>query len=136
MQIQQIKDIGIITNDLDRSRDFYVRHLGFEAVYASPKYVHLKNGPLELGVMAATAGLPAMPSNGVWLSVEVADVDAEYNRLKAAGLPTDAEPKDQPWGERAFVVRDPNGFGVNISKTIPVDDEFMWSSNQLTHASS
>jgi len=136
MQIQKINDLGIITNDLPQSRDFYVRHLGFEPVFVSDWYIHLKNGPVELGLMAPRPDCPAMPANGAWLSLSVASVDAEYSRLVAAGLTPEAEPKDQPWGERCFLVRDPNGFGINITMSIPVDEEFMKSQNQLAHATS
>jgi uncharacterized glyoxalase superfamily protein PhnB len=136
MQITQLKDLGVVTDHLAASRDFYVQQLGFEPVFVSDWYIHLKNGAVELGLMAATPEMRAAPANGVWLSVGVADVDAEYARLKAAGAAIDAEPKDQPWGERSFFVRDPNGFGVNLSMAIPVNEEFMRSQNQLAHASS
>jgi uncharacterized glyoxalase superfamily protein PhnB len=136
MQITQLKDLGIVTDHLATSRDFYVRHLGFEAVFVSDWYIHLKNGAVELGLMAAKPEMPATPANGVWLSLGVADVDAEYARLKTAGAAVEAEPKDQPWGERSFFVRDPNGLGVNLSTSIPVNEEFMRNENQLAHASS
>ena len=136
MQITQLKDIGIVTDNLAKSRDFYVQHLGFEAAFVSDLYIHLKNGSIELGLMAATKEMAAIPANGVWLSLGVGDVDAEYSRLKANGAAIEAEPVDHPWGERSFVVRDPNGFGVNLSMSIPVNEEFMRSNNQLAHASS
>ena len=75
--------------------------------------------------MAATPEAPAVPANGAWLSLGVESADAEYARLQAAGATLDAAPKDQPWGERCFVVRDPNGFGINLCQSIPRDEEFM-----------
>lgn len=136
MQITKLNDIGIITDNLAKSRDFYVQHLGFEAAFVSDWYIHLKNGSIELGLMAATKTMAAVPANGVWLSLGVADVDAEFARLKTGNAAIDAEPVDHPWGERSFIVRDPNGFGVNLSMSIPVNEEFMRSNNQLVHASS
>src|SRR5262245_18751020 len=106
MQIQ-IKDLGIITNGLKGSRDFYTTHLGFEPVFVGEGYIHLKNGPIELGLMTGKPEMPAIPANGVWLSLGVANVDAEYARLNSAGVTLDSEPMDQPWGERCFIVRDP-----------------------------
>lgn len=136
MQILKLNDIGIITNDLAASRDFYVRHLGFQVAFLSEWYIHLKNGPIEIGLMTGKEEMPAVPANGVWMSLGVTDAHAEYARLQAAGATLDTEPKDQPWGERCFVVRDPNGFAVNISQQIPADEDFMRSHNQLAHASS
>ena len=125
MQITKLKDLGVITAALPVSRDFYVAQLGFTPVFVSDWYIHLKNGPVEFGLMAATAEAPAVPANGVWLSLGVESADTEYARLQTAGATLDAAPKDQPWGERSFIVRDPNGLGVNISQSIPPDEEFM-----------
>jgi uncharacterized glyoxalase superfamily protein PhnB len=33
-------------------------------------------------------------------------------------------PQDRPWGERQFVLRDPNGFVVNLAKSIPPNPAF------------
>ena len=136
MQIQSLKDLGIITENLPGSRDFYVNLLGFQPVFVSDWYIHLQHGPVELGLMAAKPEMPALPAGGVWVSLGVASADAEYSRLLASGATLDAEPKDQPWGERCFVVRDPNGFGINLSQTIAADPAFMQAHNQLAHASS
>jgi uncharacterized glyoxalase superfamily protein PhnB len=80
---------------------------------------------VDLGLMAAKPEMPAVPAGGVWVSLGVADADAEYARLRAAGAPCDVAPEDKPWGERCFVVRDPNGLGVNLCQTIPADEEFL-----------
>jgi catechol 2,3-dioxygenase-like lactoylglutathione lyase family enzyme len=136
MQIQQLHDLSIVTDQLTASQDFYVTHLGFVPVFLSDWYVHLKNGAVELGLLAATPEVPAAPANGVSITLGVASADAEYARLKTAGAPVEGEPQDQPWGLRAFVVRDPNGLGIFIAQTIPMNEEFMRSNNKLTHASS
>jgi uncharacterized glyoxalase superfamily protein PhnB len=88
------------------------------------------NDNVELGLMVP--GRETQPEflqksyagDGVWLSFEVADVDAEYERLKAEGAPVEGPPQDRPWGERQFVLRDPNGFVVNLAKPIPADPTF------------
>ena len=53
-----------------------------------------------------------------------ADVDAEYARLKAAGAIICEEMKDKPWGERSFVMDDPNGIHLYIYKSIPPTPEY------------
>ena len=62
MQITQIKDLGVITADLNASRDFYVAHLGFTPVFVSEGYIHLRNGSVDLGLMAAKPEMPAVPA--------------------------------------------------------------------------
>lgn len=57
---------------------------------------------------------PAFAGRGVWITLEVADADAEYRRLRALDAPIELELRDEPWGDRHFVVRDPNGIGVDV----------------------
>jgi catechol 2,3-dioxygenase-like lactoylglutathione lyase family enzyme len=44
----------------------------------------------------------------------VADVDAEYDRLKKRGIPFDEPPADKPWGWRHAYTRDPAGHTVEL----------------------
>jgi catechol 2,3-dioxygenase-like lactoylglutathione lyase family enzyme len=48
------------------------------------------------------------------VSIEVDDVDAALERVRAAGFPIEYGPADEPWGVRRFYVRDPFGKLVNI----------------------
>ncbi|WP_027145973.1 VOC family protein [Mesorhizobium sp. WSM3626] len=48
------------------------------------------------------------------LSIEVDDVDATLEAMKAAGFAIEYGPADEPWGVRRFYVRDPLGRLVNI----------------------
>ena len=48
------------------------------------------------------------------LSIEVDDVDAALDAMRAAGFPIEYGPVDEPWGVRRFYVRDPFGKLVNI----------------------
>ena len=48
-----------------------------------------------------------MPSSG--LVVHVADVDGHFVRARAAGARIDSEPVDQPYGQREYGARDPEG---------------------------
>lgn len=48
------------------------------------------------------------------LSIEVDDVAAAEDAIRAAGFPIEYGPVDEPWGVRRFYVRDPFGKLVNI----------------------
>jgi hypothetical protein len=39
---------------------------------------------------------------GVWITVDVDDVDAEYRRIQALGVPMEVAIRDEPWGDRHF----------------------------------
>ena len=43
-----------------------------------------------------------------------ADVDHEYVRLMALGVPSAQEPITQPWGQRNFWITDPEGNYIEV----------------------
>jgi len=53
---------------------------------------------------------------GQFLYLSVDDVDGVYKSLIAMGLKPSSEPKDWPWGNREFVIRDPDGYKLVIFK--------------------
>jgi catechol 2,3-dioxygenase-like lactoylglutathione lyase family enzyme len=53
---------------------------------------------------------------GLFLYMSVDDVDAFYKGVIAKGLKPSSEPKDWPWGNREFVLRDPDGYKLVFFK--------------------
>ena len=51
---------------------------------------------------------------GQFLYLSVDDVDEAYRSLTAKGLKPSSEPRDWPWGNREFVIRDPDGYKLVI----------------------
>jgi lactoylglutathione lyase len=49
----------------------------------------------------------------------VGDVDAEAERLRAAGATILSGPVDRPWGHRTLHMEDPDGFVVELAEEIP-----------------
>jgi predicted enzyme related to lactoylglutathione lyase len=120
-------DATISTNKLRESKEFYMKHFGFRLVYESSWYVELlAAGADSFGVSFTLPQREAGEffNKGLILSFEVDDVDAEYRRLKAAGLDIIQELVDKPWGERSFVIDDPNGVHLYIYKSIPPTPEY------------
>jgi predicted enzyme related to lactoylglutathione lyase len=113
---------GVITDKIEESKNFYVKHFNCEVAYEGDEgwFVLLKLGDSELGFMKpglesqTTIYRTAFQGQGVWIAVDVDDVDAEYQRIKSLGTPIEAEIRDEPWGDRHFVIVDPNGIGVDI----------------------
>jgi len=126
MKIKRV-DSTISTNKLRESKEFYMKHFGFQLVYESDWYIEL------IAADAPTIGvsftLPQREAGeffkkGLIISFEVDDVDAEYHRLKAEGLEIVQDLVDKPWGERSFVIDDPNGVHLYIYKSIPPSPEY------------
>jgi catechol 2,3-dioxygenase-like lactoylglutathione lyase family enzyme len=47
---------------------------------------------------------------GLFTYINVEDVDEFYKGVVEKGLEPSSEPKDWPWGNREFVLRDPDGY--------------------------
>lgn len=105
----------ITTTRVEESRDFYVRHFGAKVTFDCGWYVNLEFGAAaSLQFMAPQPGQPLRDPAGLTYNFRVADVDAEYRSLTAAGLTAVMPLEDHPWGDRGFAVHDPNGIVLYI----------------------
>ena len=122
-------------DDPERALAFYRDLLGFEVRgdvgYDGKRWITV--GPLEqpdtsivLEPAAAAPGLTdeeretiaAMMAKGTYggLLLASADLDATFERLRAAGAEIAQEPTDQPYGLRDCAVRDPAGNMIRIQE--------------------
>ncbi len=93
------------------TRDFFVDLLGFEVAMDEGWVVTLAS-PANPSVQVTVIGSddPAAPG----ISVEVADVDAVHASAVERGLEIAYPIRDEPWGVRRFMLREPSGTTVNI----------------------
>jgi catechol 2,3-dioxygenase-like lactoylglutathione lyase family enzyme len=93
--------------DFDRSYAFYAQTLGLHLFreYTGGAVFFLGGGYLEI------SGGGAWPAAGdkISLWLQVRDVDAEWDRLAAAGVEGVEAPVDKTWGLREARIRDPDG---------------------------
>jgi catechol 2,3-dioxygenase-like lactoylglutathione lyase family enzyme len=98
--------------DLAASRAFYEQRLGLKVYREYGVGGRVTGGVFFLGggfleLAGSGTGMPAAPDGPiVWLQVD--DVDAEHERLVAAGVPVDEPPADMPWGLREMWIHDPD----------------------------
>lgn len=121
----------IMTRDVAATADFYTAHFGFEEVFRSDWYMHLRSSADPSVNLAVLDGRhETIPEtgrgqvSGLLLNFEVEDPDAAYARAKAAGLPILIPLRDEPFGQRHFITSDPNGVLIDIIKPIPPSAEF------------
>ena len=93
------------------TREFFVGLLGFE-VAMDLGWVTTVAVPDDRAVQVTIIGNddPAAPG----ISVEVADVDAVHARAVARGLEIAYALRDEAWGVRRFMLREPSGTIVNV----------------------
>jgi predicted enzyme related to lactoylglutathione lyase len=113
--------IRIITEDVDRLAGFYERVTETSAVRPAPVFAEFRTatGTLAIGSTATVAMLgERAPQPGkndsVIIEFLVADVDAEFARLKGFLQDVVLEPTTMPWGNRSALFRDPDGNMVNL----------------------
>ena len=82
--------------------------------WASGTVFFLGGGLLEL---SRSAGPVADDKFSLWLQVR--DVNAEFARLREAGVEVVEAPVDEPWGLREARIRDPDGLMLVIVEVLP-----------------
>jgi catechol 2,3-dioxygenase-like lactoylglutathione lyase family enzyme len=112
----------ICTSRLAESHRFYTALLGFETTFEADWYVSLRRpgtSPYELALLDHThPTLPEgyrTPAQGLLLNFEVEDVDAEWERLVLQeGLHPELQIRSEDFGQRHFIVADPNGVLIDV----------------------
>ncbi|MBN1249231.1 MAG: VOC family protein [Anaerolineae bacterium] len=107
--------ICLITKDVRVLADFYTKVLGVEAV-GDGTHVELRTQGAGLAIFSvegmeqmAPGSMRGAGTGSIAIELEVADVDAEYERLKALGVVFVKPPQTHPWDARSFWFRDPDG---------------------------
>ncbi len=111
---------GIITPKIRESKEFYTNRLGFAVKFENDWFVLLERGGREIAFM-----LPKLEfqneifreefgGKGLWITIEVENVEAEYERMETSDVPIAVELRTEEWGETHFSILDPNGIGVDF----------------------
>lgn len=114
----QISFVVFYVKDIDASREFYEKKLGFPVKETDDGYVEFKTTGVPLALMTLDAakdltGEAVATDKGTRpfsISLgEVADVDQAYEELRTAGVSFAKAPTTQPWGQRTAHMADPDG---------------------------
>ena len=113
---------GIITEKLQESKKFYIEVLDFAISFENEFYLllHTPNQSAEISFLKPNhpSQKPIFQSKfsgkGVYLTIEVENVDEVYKQIREKGVQMEIEIRDEPWGDRHFAIVDPNGVGIDI----------------------
>ena len=118
----ELVSVRYMVDDVDEAIDFYTRQFGFELGYnASPAFAEVTRGRLRLLLAGpkSSAARPMpdgrTPEPGGWNRIHfvVQDIDAEVERLRAAGLSFRNEIIKGPGG-RQILLDDPSGNPIEL----------------------
>jgi len=118
--------------DLNRTLRFYRDVLGL-AIYrefgtpASPGVVFF----LGAGMLEVSGRADSLPGRSVMIWLQVRDVQAEHERLTAAGVPVLRPPVTEAWGLTEMWIEDPDGVRIVLVE-VPADHPLRRDARSLT----
>lgn len=123
----------VVVADTEELRDWYVRHLGFSVGFELDWVVLLTSpGKRPFGICFMREGLDhqlpqfrtRITGDALVLTLEVEDVEEALREIEATGIGPKVSLRDEPWGQRHFMLRDPAGVWIDIVQTIEPDPDF------------
>jgi len=113
--------VSLNVADVPASAGFLTSHFGFRQDMAADGFASLAREDAGMNVVFLRRGLPLLPENqrdthaaGLILAFVVEDLEGELARLREEGVVITMPLREEPWGERAFQVIDPNGVIVEL----------------------
>ena len=111
----------VVTDKLHECRDFYLRWFGLKVIFEANWVVVLSSdgeAPAAAFMHSSHPSTPPDPApftgDGAFLTLQVEDAAAEYERVRAAGMECALKLTDEPWGQRRFAAIDPSGMWVDV----------------------
>jgi len=114
--------ISCNVEDVQASAHFLMDHFGFVEEMSADGFISLRRDDAGYNVIFLRRGLASIKpdylrsrhADGLILAFVVERIDNEYARIQAAGVPIETPIETEPWGERYFQVRDPNGLIIQL----------------------
>ncbi|QQE13912.1 VOC family protein [Planctomycetota bacterium] len=117
--------------DVHRAAEFYQTHLGFKPIFQNDWYIHLQhpdNQSVNLAFVDCNHdSIPKShrkPAQGTLLNFELDNIDALYKNCRQQKLDILLELRDEPWGQRHFILTDNAGIMIDIIKLIQPSPEY------------
>jgi catechol 2,3-dioxygenase-like lactoylglutathione lyase family enzyme len=121
----ELASVRYLVDDVPAAVDFYTTHLGFTVAFNYPAIADVRRGPLRLLLSGpATSGARATPDDAATagrnrIHLIVDDLDAEIDRLRAAGLTFRSDLVSGPGG-RQILLADPAGNLIELFESAPL----------------
>jgi uncharacterized glyoxalase superfamily protein PhnB len=125
--------MAVAAEEPARSAAWFAEHFGFRVGidigwYVNTQHPGHQNVSLDFvqrdheSWPAATRGKTVV---GTLLAFLVSDVDAEFDRLTAAGLEVVLPLVTEPWGQRRFQLAAPDGLLVEVLQSVTPDPQWL-----------
>lgn len=112
----KVTNILLWVQENKESERFYKR-LGFDVTTSTDGYSEIQHSTFKIVLVNmrdedefAGDSLAGEKGRGMYVYIHVDDVDDHYAKLVDGGFTPHTVPRDWPWGNREFVLKDPDGY--------------------------
>jgi catechol 2,3-dioxygenase-like lactoylglutathione lyase family enzyme len=118
MKMKSISALVLYVKDLDRTVDFYealgfnfkIRKTARARAYLNWFWLEFLASDKEEKKEFLEEAKVEPKGGGLYIYISVDNIDAFYQELLVRHMKPSSEPRDWPWGNREFVMRDPDGY--------------------------
>ena len=114
----------VFVSNFQASLAWYADRLGFKPLFVygeTPFYAHVARDEAILALRQVARPVIDHTAGEDLLSafIEVSDVNALHDELRAAGAQIRQAPRDEPWAMRSLIVSDPDGNLICFASNLP-----------------
>lgn len=118
MKLKSVSGFTVYSADLEKTEKFY-SDLGFLKVHKDGLHASFRLNWFTIDFVAVsketkeefkTDSEAKEKGKGVYFDISVDDVDQVYEEVLKLGYTPSSKPRDWPWGNREFVLKDPDGY--------------------------
>ncbi|MEU9445734.1 VOC family protein [Streptomyces sp. NPDC048304] len=113
--------VSLTVDDVSASQRFFTRHLGYTEQAAAEGFASLTREDAAVDVVLLARGTEVLPADqrnqhasGMILAFTGTGIDMEEKRLRTEGVEITMPLREEPWGERLFQIKDPNGVVIQF----------------------
>jgi uncharacterized glyoxalase superfamily protein PhnB len=113
--------VSLTVDDVSASQRFFTRHLGYTERAAAEGFASLTREDAAVDVVLLARGTEVLPADqrnqhasGMILAFTGTGIDMEEKRLRTEGVEITMPLREEPWGERLFQIKDPNGVVIQF----------------------
>ena len=95
----------------------YYKKIGFDVIESDDNHSIVSLGSFSIDIVSmrdeltfAKDSMAADKGRGMYVYIRVESVDAKYTELTALGLLPASIPRNWEWGNREFILKDPDGY--------------------------
>ncbi|MEU0075079.1 VOC family protein [Streptomyces sp. NPDC006332] len=113
--------VSLTVDDVAASQRFFTSHLGYVEQAAADGFASLTRDDAAVDIVLLARGNEVLPADqrdqhasGLILAFTSTGIEDEEKRLRTEGVEITMPLREEPWGERLFQIKDPNGVVIQF----------------------